>query len=55
VRNGIHILKFFLNVSKDEQKRRFLKRIATPEKNWKFFGIHAIPPEFLLHNLRESV
>ncbi|MFA6455990.1 MAG: polyphosphate kinase 2 family protein [Bacteroidota bacterium] len=36
VRNGIHILKFFLNVSKDEQKRRFLKRIETPEKNWKF-------------------
>ena len=35
VRNGIHILKFFLNVSKDEQKRRFLKRIETPEKNWK--------------------
>lgn len=36
VRNGIHILKFFLNVSKDEQKRRFMKRIETPEKNWKF-------------------
>ncbi len=34
--NGIHILKFFLNVSKDEQKKRFLKRINTPEKNWKF-------------------
>ena len=30
------ILKFFLNVSKDEQKRRFLKRIEDPEKNWKF-------------------
>lgn len=36
VRNGTHILKFFLNVSKEEQKRRFLKRIETPEKNWKF-------------------
>jgi PPK2 family polyphosphate:nucleotide phosphotransferase len=34
--NGIHVLKFFLNVSKDEQKKRFLKRINTPEKNWKF-------------------
>ncbi|HOJ03860.1 MAG TPA: polyphosphate kinase 2 family protein [Bacteroidota bacterium] len=34
--NGIMILKFFLNVSKDEQKRRFLERIDTPEKNWKF-------------------
>jgi PPK2 family polyphosphate:nucleotide phosphotransferase len=36
VRNGIHVLKFFLNVSKDEQKKRFLERIDTPEKNWKF-------------------
>ncbi|NJM46848.1 MAG: polyphosphate kinase 2 family protein [Alkalinema sp. RU_4_3] len=34
--NGVVILKFFLNVSKAEQKRRFLKRIDTPEKNWKF-------------------
>ena len=34
--NGTLILKFFLNVSKDEQKRRFLKRIEDPEKNWKF-------------------
>jgi PPK2 family polyphosphate:nucleotide phosphotransferase len=36
VRNGILILKFFLNVSKEEQRRRFLARINTPEKNWKF-------------------
>jgi PPK2 family polyphosphate:nucleotide phosphotransferase len=34
--NSIHVLKFFLNVSKEEQKERFLKRINTPEKNWKF-------------------
>ena len=34
--NGIVILKFFLNVSKSEQKKRFLKRLDTPEKNWKF-------------------
>ncbi len=34
--NGTQILKFFLNVSKDEQKERFLARIETPEKNWKF-------------------
>ena len=34
--NGIHVLKFFLNVSKKEQKKRFLARIETPEKNWKF-------------------
>lgn len=36
VRNGIVVLKFFLNLSKEEQKRRFLARIDTPEKNWKF-------------------
>jgi len=36
VNNGIVILKFFLNVSKEEQKRRFLARIDMPEKNWKF-------------------
>jgi len=35
-RNGTKILKFFLHISKDEQKRRFLDRIETPEKQWKF-------------------
>jgi PPK2 family polyphosphate:nucleotide phosphotransferase len=35
-RNGIAILKFFLNLSKKEQKRRFLERLDEPEKNWKF-------------------
>jgi PPK2 family polyphosphate:nucleotide phosphotransferase len=34
--NGVIVLKFFLNISKVEQKKRFLKRIDTPEKNWKF-------------------
>ena len=34
--NGTIILKFWLNVSKDEQKSRFLDRLQTPEKNWKF-------------------
>jgi PPK2 family polyphosphate:nucleotide phosphotransferase len=34
--NGTIILKFFLHVSKDEQKKRFLARINEPEKNWKF-------------------
>lgn len=34
--NGIITLKFFLNVSKEEQKKRFLARINKPEKNWKF-------------------
>jgi len=36
VENGTHVLKFFLHVSKEEQKQRFLARIETPEKNWKF-------------------
>lgn len=36
VRNGIRVVKFFLNVSKDEQKRRFLDRIEEEDKNWKF-------------------
>ena len=36
VRNGVAIRKFFLHVSKKEQKRRFLERLDTPEKNWKF-------------------
>lgn len=35
-RNGIVVRKFFLNVSKEEQERRFLKRLDEPEKNWKF-------------------
>ncbi len=39
--NGVHVIKFFLNVSKDEQKARFLARIAEPEKNWKFSAFDA--------------
>jgi PPK2 family polyphosphate:nucleotide phosphotransferase len=35
-KNGMVILKFFLNVSKEEQKRRFLERLETPAKRWKF-------------------
>lgn len=35
-RNGIVVRKFFLHVSKDEQKRRFLERLDRPEKQWKF-------------------
>jgi polyphosphate kinase 2 (PPK2 family) len=35
-RNGILVRKFFLHVSRKEQKRRFLERIENPEKNWKF-------------------
>jgi PPK2 family polyphosphate:nucleotide phosphotransferase len=35
-RNGTVVVKFFLNVSLEEQKRRFLRRIERPDKNWKF-------------------
>jgi PPK2 family polyphosphate:nucleotide phosphotransferase len=40
-RNGVLILKFFLNVSKAEQKRRFLERLDKSEKNWKFSSADA--------------
>ena len=36
VRNGTVVLKFFLHLSKGEQKKRFLKRIEDPSRNWKF-------------------
>jgi PPK2 family polyphosphate:nucleotide phosphotransferase len=36
VRNGVVVVKFFLNVSRDEQKRRFLERLDRPDKHWKF-------------------
>jgi PPK2 family polyphosphate:nucleotide phosphotransferase len=35
-RNGTHIIKFYLHLSKEEQRIRFLERIDQPEKNWKF-------------------
>jgi PPK2 family polyphosphate:nucleotide phosphotransferase len=38
-RNGTRVIKVFLHLSKEEQRKRFLKRIEDPEKNWKFeFG-----------------
>ena len=35
-RNGTRVIKFFLHISKEEQRKRFLSRIDDPEKNWKF-------------------
>ena len=35
-RNGTRVIKFFLHLSEDEQRRRFLERIDKPDKNWKF-------------------
>ncbi|MCU0406470.1 MAG: polyphosphate kinase 2 family protein [Ignavibacteriaceae bacterium] len=40
-RNGTVVRKFFLHVSKEEQKKRFLERIDNPEKNWKFSSADA--------------
>jgi len=44
--NGTIIIKFFLHVSKDEQKERFLERIDDPEKNWKFSPADVYEREF---------
>jgi PPK2 family polyphosphate:nucleotide phosphotransferase len=44
-RNGIIVRKFFLHVSKKEQKRRFLERIENPDKNWKFSASDAAERE----------
>jgi len=45
-RNGVVIRKFFLHVSRNEQKRRFLERLENPEKNWKFSANDAKEREF---------
>ena len=44
--NGVLILKFFLNVSRKEQKKRFLERHDTPDKNWKFSAADVREREF---------
>lgn len=44
-RNGIVVRKFFLHLSKKEQKRRFLERLENPEKNWKFSAADATERE----------
>lgn len=40
-RNGTIVIKFFLNVSKEEQKKRFIERVDDPDKNWKFSAADA--------------
>lgn len=45
-RNGVVVCKFFLHVSKDEQKRRFLERLENPDKNWKFSAADAREREY---------
>jgi len=51
-RNGVLIRKIFLNVSKQEQKRRFLARIDDPEKNWKFSAADVREREYWKHYMR---
>ncbi|MFZ0800088.1 MAG: polyphosphate kinase 2 family protein [Terriglobales bacterium] len=45
-RNGIAVVKFFLHLSKKEQKNRFLERLDNPEKNWKFSSADVKEREF---------
>jgi polyphosphate kinase 2 (PPK2 family) len=46
VRNGTSVLKFFLHVSRKEQKKRFLERLDNPDKNWKFSANDAMERGF---------
>ncbi|MDC0948675.1 polyphosphate kinase 2 family protein [Gammaproteobacteria bacterium] len=48
-RNGTVVLKFFLNVSRDEQKRRFLSRLNEPEKYWKFSDRDIVERQYWPH------
>jgi PPK2 family polyphosphate:nucleotide phosphotransferase len=45
-RNGVVVRKFFLHVSRREQKRRFLERIENPQKNWKFSASDSAEREY---------
>ena len=49
VQNGTVVLKFWLNVSKEEQRRRFLRRINKPDKRWKF-SVHDMEERALWNN-----
>ena len=50
--NGTRIVKFFLHLSKDEQRKRFLKRIDQPEKNWKFSLADIAERKFWKHYMK---
>ena len=51
-RNGIVILKFFLHISRGEQRRRFLRRLDLPEKNWKFSAADATEGNYWRNYMR---
>ncbi|MHB8446554.1 MAG: ADP-polyphosphate phosphotransferase [Rudaea sp.] len=50
--NGTRIVKFFLHLSKDEQRKRFLERIDQPEKNWKFSLADIAERKFWKHYMK---
>jgi PPK2 family polyphosphate:nucleotide phosphotransferase len=51
-RNGTRIIKFFLHLSKEEQRKRFLERIDQPDKNWKFSLADVQERKFWKHYMR---
>jgi PPK2 family polyphosphate:nucleotide phosphotransferase len=51
-RNGTRIIKFFLHLSKEEQRKRFIDRIDRPEKNWKFSLADVEERKFWKHYMR---
>ncbi len=50
--NGTRIIKFFLHLSKEEQRKRFLARIDEPEKNWKFSLADIAERKFWKHYMK---
>jgi PPK2 family polyphosphate:nucleotide phosphotransferase len=50
--NGTRVIKFFLHLSKDEQRRRFLQRIEAPEKNWKFSAADITERQYWKHYMK---
>ena len=51
-RSGTRIVKVFLHLSKDEQRKRFLERIDEPDKNWKFSLADILERKFLHHYMK---
>jgi PPK2 family polyphosphate:nucleotide phosphotransferase len=57
-RQGTIVLKFFLNLSREEQKKRFMQRLERPEKNWKFSGSDVHERKFwddYMHAFQEAI
>ena len=52
IANGTRIIKFFLHLSKEEQRKRFLERIDEPEKNWKFSSRTSRSAKFWKHYMK---